>query len=95
MSDECSALRDVILPGSSFRKACPISQFLKRELRSDQHLDMDLREPPIEWVGLAQSLGMPARRLTDAADIAPARMEAMARGGPSLIDAVMQDGIGD
>lgn len=62
---------------------------------AEKHVGMDLRDPPIEWVGLAQALGVPARRVTDAADIAPAIKEATARGGPSLIDAVVQDGFGD
>ena len=59
---------------------------------AEKHVGMDLRDPPIEWVGLAQSLGVPARRVTDAADIASAIKEATARDGPSLIDAVVQDG---
>ncbi|HSE02318.1 MAG TPA: thiamine pyrophosphate-binding protein [Burkholderiales bacterium] len=59
---------------------------------TEKHVGMDIRDPAIEWVGLAQSLGVPARRVTDAADIAPAIREATARSGPSLIDAVVQDG---
>jgi benzoylformate decarboxylase len=59
---------------------------------AEKHIGMDLIEPAIEWVGLAQSLGVPARRVTDAADIGPAIREGMARGGPSLIEAVVQDG---
>lgn len=62
---------------------------------AEKHVGMDLRDPPIDWVGMAQSLGVPARRVTDAADIAPAIKEATARDGPSLIDAVVQDGFGD
>ncbi len=62
---------------------------------AEKHVGMDLRDPPIDWVGLAQSLGLPARRVTDAADIAPALKEAMARAGPSLIDVLVQDGFGD
>ena len=62
---------------------------------AEKHVGMDLRDPPIEWVGLAQSLGVPARRVTDAADITPAIKEATARGGPSLIDAGVQDGFGE
>jgi benzoylformate decarboxylase len=62
---------------------------------TEKHIGMDLRDPPIEWTGLAQSLGVPARRVTDAADVAPAIREAAARNGPSLIDAVVQDGFGE
>ncbi len=74
-------------------------RILKERLSSmrgaEKHIGMDLRDPAIDWTGLAQSLGVPARRVTDAADIAPAIKEAMARSGPSLIDAVVQDGFGD
>jgi benzoylformate decarboxylase len=62
---------------------------------AEKHVGMDLRDPAVEWVGLAQSLGVPARRVTDAADIVPAIREATARSGPSLIDAVVQDGFGE
>ena len=62
---------------------------------AEKHVGMDLRDPAIEWTGLAQSMGVPARRVTDAADIAPAVKEAMARGGPGLIDVLVQDGFGD
>jgi benzoylformate decarboxylase len=73
-------------------------RILKERLTSmrgaEKHIGMDLRDPPIEWVGLAQSLGVPARRVTDAADIGQAIKEATARRGPSLIDAVVEDGFG-
>ncbi len=74
-------------------------RILKERLSSmrgaEKHIGMDLRDPAIDWTGLAQSLGVPARRVTDAADIAPAIKEATARSGPSLIDAFVQDGFGD
>jgi benzoylformate decarboxylase len=62
---------------------------------AEKHVGMDLRDPAIDWAGLAQSMGVPGRRVTDAADITPAIKEAMARGGPSLIDVLVQDGFGD
>jgi benzoylformate decarboxylase len=73
-------------------------RILKERLTSmrgvEKHIGMDLREPAIDWVALAQSLGVPGRRVADAADIVPAIREATGRGGPSLIDAVVQDGFG-
>src|SRR5262249_48684664 len=64
-------------------------RILKERLGSmrgaEKHVGMDLRDPAIDWPGLAQSLGVPARRVADAADIKPAISEAMARSGPSLI----------
>jgi benzoylformate decarboxylase len=61
----------------------------------EKAIGMDLRDPAIDWVALARSLGVPARRVTDAADVAPAIREAAGRSGPSLIDAAVQDGFGD
>jgi thiamine pyrophosphate-dependent acetolactate synthase large subunit-like protein len=48
-------------------------------------IGVDLRDPAIDWVGLAHSLGVPGRRVAGAADIVPAIREATGRGGPSLI----------
>jgi benzoylformate decarboxylase len=74
-------------------------RILKERLSSmrgvEKPIGMDLRDPAIDWVGLAQSLGVPARRVTDAADVAPAIREAAAGRGPRLIDAAVQDGFGD
>jgi benzoylformate decarboxylase len=61
----------------------------------ERHIGMDLRDPAIDWVALAQSLGVPGRRVTDAAEVASAVREATERRGPSLIDAVVQDGFGE
>jgi benzoylformate decarboxylase len=74
-------------------------RILKERLASmrgvEKHIGMDLRDPAIDWVALAQSLGVPARRVTDAAEVAPAIREAVAGPGPRLIDAAVQDGFGD
>jgi benzoylformate decarboxylase len=55
---------------------------------------MDLRDPDIDFVALAQSMGVPARRITDPADIVPALKESMASGGPRLLDVMVADGYG-
>jgi thiamine pyrophosphate-dependent acetolactate synthase large subunit-like protein len=55
---------------------------------------MDFRDPPLDFVGLANAMGMPARRITDPGEIGQAVREAMASGGPSLIDAHVADGFG-
>lgn len=47
---------------------------------------MDMERPRIDFVGLAQSLGVPAERVDKAEEIGPALAHALARGGPSLID---------
>ena len=47
---------------------------------------MDLERPRIDFVGLAQSLGVPAERVDKVEEISPALTHALTRGGPSLID---------
>jgi len=47
---------------------------------------MELDKPAIDYVALAQSLGVPARRIERAADIAPAVEAGIASGVPNLID---------
>jgi len=55
---------------------------------------MDIREPVIDYCALAASMGVPARHITDPADIAPALREALASGGPRLLEVMVQDGFG-
>jgi benzoylformate decarboxylase len=73
-------------------------RILKERLRARQDsaafTGMDLRDPEIDFVHLAESLGVPARRVTDGADIVPALRAATAGGGPSLIDVSVADGFG-
>jgi benzoylformate decarboxylase len=55
---------------------------------------MDLRDPEIDFVHLAQSMGVPARRVADPGDIVPALQEAMASGETRLLDVMIADGYG-
>ena len=55
---------------------------------------MDLRDPEIDLVQLAQSFGLGARRVADPQDIAPALREAFASGRPNLVDIRVADGFG-
>ena len=59
---------------------------------SEQFIGMDFHDPEIDFVTLAQSLGVPARRITDPADVGPALKAAMQRGGPSLLDVAVAEG---
>jgi benzoylformate decarboxylase len=61
---------------------------------NDQFVGMDFSDPPIDFTGLAQSLGMTARRITDPAEIGPAVEAAMASGGPNLLDVAVEAGVG-
>ncbi|HKQ28409.1 MAG TPA: thiamine pyrophosphate-dependent enzyme [Burkholderiales bacterium] len=62
--------------------------------KTDRFTGMDLRDPDIDFVALASSFGLAARRVTDPQDIAPALREAFASGAPSLIDVRVADGFG-
>jgi benzoylformate decarboxylase len=62
--------------------------------KTDRFTGMDLREPDIDFVSLATSLGLQARRVADPQDIAPALREAFASGRPSLVDVRVADGFG-
>jgi len=62
--------------------------------KTDRFTGMDLRDPDIDFVALAASFGLAARRVTDPQDIAPALREAFAGGGPNLVDVRVADGFG-
>ena len=61
---------------------------------TDQFVGMDLRDPAIDYSGLAQSMGVAARRVTDPSDVVPALREAAARSGPNLVEVMVADGCG-
>jgi benzoylformate decarboxylase len=61
---------------------------------TDRFVGMDLREPEIDFVGLAQSLGVPARRVTRPGELRAALAEAMRASGPCLVDVLVADGFG-
>jgi len=62
--------------------------------KTDRFTGMDLRNPDIDFVSLAESFGLAARRVTDPQDIAPALREAFASGAPNLVDIRVADGFG-
>jgi benzoylformate decarboxylase len=62
--------------------------------KTDRFTGMDLRDPDIDFVSLAASFGLAARRVTDPQDIAPALREAFASGVPNLVDVRVADGFG-
>jgi len=61
---------------------------------TDKFIGMDLRDPAIDFVGLATAMGVAARRVTDPNDVAPALREAAGRSSPSLIEVIVADGFG-
>ena len=62
--------------------------------KTDRFTGMDLRDPDIDFISLAASFGLAARRITDPQDIAPALREAFASGRPNLVDIRVADGFG-
>jgi benzoylformate decarboxylase len=81
----------LILNNSSYR-------ILKERLvsfrKTDRFIGMDLRDPAIDFVALAQSMGVPARRLVEPAEVVPALRSAIASRKPSLLDVRVADGFG-
>ena len=53
---------------------------------------MDFHDPPIDFVALAQSMGVTARRITELDEFVPALENALAHDGPDLLDVVVHDG---
>jgi benzoylformate decarboxylase len=62
--------------------------------KTDRFTGMDLRDPDLDFIALAKSFGLAARRVADPQDIAPALREAFASGQPNLIDIRVADGFG-
>jgi benzoylformate decarboxylase len=57
---------------------------------NNNFIGMDFNDPEIDFVGLAQSLGLKAQRVTEADAVAPALQQALAdSSGPNLIDVVV------
>ena len=61
---------------------------------TDRFTGMDLRDPDIDFAGLARSLGVPAERVTDPQGIVPALRAALQAGSPRLIEVMVADGFG-
>jgi acetolactate synthase I/II/III large subunit len=55
---------------------------------------LDLGRPALDFVKIAEGMGVPARRATTAEELAAAMTEAFARPGPHLIDAVIPSLLG-
>lgn len=60
--------------------------FRSEPAKQGKFVGMDLIQPEIDFVTLAQSLGVAAERVTQPGEVGPALTRALARRGPSLID---------
>jgi benzoylformate decarboxylase len=63
--------------------------------KTDKFTGMDIRDPDIDFISVAKSFGLAARRVTDPQDIAGALREGFASGKPNLIDIRVADGFGN
>jgi len=61
---------------------------------TDRFTGMDLRDPEIDFTGLAHALGVHAERVAEPQAIVPALRAALASGGPRLIEVMVADGFG-
>jgi benzoylformate decarboxylase len=61
---------------------------------TEKFIGMDLRDPDIDFTGLARSLGVPAQRITDPRQVAPALEAAVQSGCVQLLEVMVADGFG-
>ena len=61
---------------------------------TDRFVGMDIADPGIDFVGLAESMGVRSRRVENPDDIDGAVREGIASGTPNLIDMRVADGFG-
>jgi len=66
-----------------------LKQRLKAFHKNEHYVGMDLNDPPIDFVGLAKSLGLDAVRVTNGDDLNAAVKAGIASGKPNLVDAVV------
>lgn len=67
-----------------------IKQRLKSFHGNEHYIGMDFADPPLDWLKIAEGLGMRAHRLTDPKDAPEMLREACSgKNGPVLIDAVV------
>ncbi|GJD80993.1 thiamine pyrophosphate-binding protein [Methylobacterium gregans] len=72
-----------------------LKRFMKSQthyasVRANRFIAMDLVDPRIDFPALAASMGVPARRIERAGDIAPAIEAGIRSGGPNLVEVVVQ-----
>ncbi|GIX49028.1 MAG: benzoylformate decarboxylase [Candidatus Tectimicrobiota bacterium] len=58
--------------------------------KAQQYIGIDLAPPSIQFVALAQALGVPAERVERPADLQRALKEALQRQGPTLLDVPLE-----
>jgi benzoylformate decarboxylase len=82
----------VIINNRSYRI---IKERLQAMRGTDQFVAMDMNDPAIDFVAVAEGLGMHAVRITDPAKLTEALKSAIASGVPNLVEVVVADGYGN
>ena len=82
----------VICNNSSYRI---LKERLKAFHDNDNFIGMDMRDPAIDFTGLARSLGLWAERVERIEDLGDVLRAAYGRGGPGLVDVKVADGFAD
>ncbi len=59
----------------------------------DHYVGMDFVDPPVDFTGLAKSMGMEAMRITDPAELKPKLTDAFKRPGAKLIEVVLSNAV--
>jgi benzoylformate decarboxylase len=57
--------------------------------RTNRFIAMDIEQPAVDYQALAHAMGVPARRIEKASDIAPAIEAGIASGKPNLLEIVI------
>ena len=74
-------------------------RIIKERLKSlhgvECYTGMEFKDPPIDFTGLARSMGVTSARVTDPDDIGPAIAQSTRGDGPALLDVMVDDGFGN
>ena len=60
--------------------------------KGNRYIGMDLEEPPVDFVGIARSLGVPGKRVEKTQEVRQTLAGALSQGGPFLIDVPLDRG---
>ena len=59
----------------------------------DHYVGMDFVDPPVDFSGLAKSLGLEAIRISDSAKLKPTLSDAFSRPGAKLIEVMLSNAV--
>ena len=82
----------VIINNRSYRI---IKERLVSSRNSARFVGMDLRDPAIDFVAVAEGLGMHAQRISEPGAISAALNKAVKSGVPNLVEVIVADGFGN